>query len=160
MFLGLLSRKQLINKISNLSQLFSNEQFTELAFIFEKMNNKAHSEYEERVINNSEFKNYEPSILEKLIVDGLNLGLYTDESRRVSAYWALMKRDNKKLIPLFQRFLKSELDLKSETAVYQILIALDRLDEQVFSENRNGSSSVSEVELNLNDAMTYVELKM
>lgn len=55
----------------------SNEQFTEAAFIFEKANGNFHSDYETRIIANSDLTKYSPAELEQIIVNGLNTDIYS-----------------------------------------------------------------------------------
>ena len=54
----------------------SNEQFTEIAFIFEKENGNSHSDFEKGIIAESDLTKYKPTELEKIIIDGLNSGIY------------------------------------------------------------------------------------
>jgi hypothetical protein len=76
----------------------TNEQFTEVAFIFEKENGNSHSEFEKGIIAESKLTKYKPTELEKIIVDGLNSGIYKNEDERVSGYWSLSKIGNRNLI--------------------------------------------------------------
>jgi hypothetical protein len=137
---------------------FDNEQFTEIAFIFEKENNYNHSEFEKNVIQNSELKDIVLVELEEIIVRGIENGIYVDKFERVNAYWTLSKRYNFKLIPKFKRWLKNELESEMENSIpiYQILIALDYLNEPVFAENRFSRDS-AEIELNIRDAKNYLK---
>ena len=61
----------------------TNEQFTEVAFIFEKENGNSHSEFEKGIIAKSKLTEYKPSELKKIIVDELNAGIYKNEDERV-----------------------------------------------------------------------------
>lgn len=94
--------------------------------------------------------------LEKIIVDGLNKTIDTSSDLRICAYWALSKRFNRNLIPSFKGWLKSELDEGNSAAIYQILIALGKMGEPVFNVDREGGSSVYEIDLNVRDAKTYL----
>lgn len=84
-------------------------QFEEIAYVIEKANGVFHSEYERKIIAESEFKNRKISELEILIVDGLNSGIYKTESERISAYWCLYKIGNLKLQRNFTNWLGLEL---------------------------------------------------
>ena len=134
----------------------TNEQFTEVAFIFEKENGNSHSEFEKGIIAESKLTKYKPTELEKIIVDGLNSGIYKNESERVSGYWSLSKIGNRNLVAEYKKWLRTELENENGIAVFQILIGLDRLDEPVFGENRT-EQAVNETELNIRDAKEYLK---
>tara|TARA_R110001583_G_scaffold62208_2_gene183207 strand:- start:232 stop:648 length:417 start_codon:yes stop_codon:yes gene_type:complete len=134
----------------------TNEQFTEVTFIFEKENGNSHSEFEKRIIAESKLTVYKPTELEKIIVDGLNSGIYKNEDERVSGYWSLSKIGNRNLIAEYKKWLRTEVENENGIAVFQILIGLDRLDEPVFNENRTGQG-VDETELNIRDAKQYLK---
>ncbi|MBC3846969.1 hypothetical protein H8K90_11305 [Winogradskyella echinorum] len=133
----------------------TNEQFTEVAFIFEKENGNTHSDFEKGIIAESKFKNFESSELEQIIVNGLNSGIYKNEDERVSGYWALSKICNQNLIAEYKKWLRKELENENGIAVFQILIGLDRLDEPAFNKNRSGRGA-DEMELNFRDAKQYL----
>ena len=133
----------------------TNEQFTEAAFIFEKANGNSHSDFEKQIIVESNLTDYKPSELKKIIVDGLNSGIYKTENERVSGYWSLSKIGNRNLIADFKKWLRIELENGNGIAVFQLLIGLDRLDEPAFHENRTGRGA-DETELNLRDAKEYL----
>jgi len=131
------------------------EQFTEAGFIFEKANGNYHSDFEKKIISESEFTKLNPSELEQLIVDGLNSGIYKNEGERVSGYWSLSKIGNPNLISEFKKWLQIELNNGNGIAIFQLLVALDRLNEPVFDESRTGRGE-DETELNLIDAQNYL----
>jgi hypothetical protein len=134
----------------------TNEQFTEVAFIFEKENGNSHSDFEKGIIAESNLTKYKPSELEKIIIDGLNSGIYKNEDERVSGYWSLSKIGNRNLIAEYKKWLRTELENENGIAVFQILIGLDRLDEPAFNENRTGRGA-DETELNIRDAKQYLK---
>lgn len=134
----------------------TNDQLEGAAYIFEKAHGNRKTDYEEEMIMASSLTDLSPGDLEKVIVDGLNTGVYEDSFERVSAYWALSKRFNKDLIPAFKNWLKKELVLADPRTVYQLLIALGNIGEPVFNPDREGGSSVMETELNLRDATDYL----
>ena len=134
----------------------TNEQFTEVAFIFEKENGNSHSEFEKEIIAESDLTKYKPTELEKIIIDGLNSGIYKNEDERVSGYWSLSKLGNQNLIAEYKKWLHTELENENGIAVFQILIGLDRLDEPVFDKSRTGQA-VDETELNIKDAKQYLK---
>lgn len=133
----------------------TNEQFTEVAFIFEKENGNSHSDFEKGIIAESKLTEFKPSELEQIIVDGLNSRIYEKEDERVSGYWSLSKIGNRNLIAEYKKWLRMELENENGIAVFQILIGLDRLEEPVFNENRTGQG-VDEKELNIRDAKQYL----
>lgn len=132
------------------------DQFDAAAYIFEKSNGNSKSDYEEKIIAESGLADLKSTDLEKIIISGLNSGIYKDEQDRISAYWALGKRFNPNLIPFFRRRLKSELESNNPSAIYQLLIALENMEEPVFNDDRNGSTASLETELNLRDAKKYL----
>jgi len=134
----------------------TNNQLEEAAFIFEKENEYKHGEFEKEVIKRSNLLHLLTSELKTIIVNGLNSNLYTDSIERVGAYWALSKTNDKSLIPEYKNWLKKEFNLKNETPIFQILIALDRFEEPAFHENRN-SRYYDQTELNFRDAKNYLD---
>ena len=134
----------------------TNDQFTEVAFIFEKENGNFHSDFEKNIIAESVLTKYKTTELEKIIVIGLNSGIYENEDERVSAYWSLSKIGNRNLIADFKKWLLNELENENGIAIFQILIALDRLDEPAFNKNRTGQA-FDETELNIRDAKNYLK---
>jgi len=61
---------------------------------------------------------------------------------------------DRELLPFFREQLGIEMQRDLE-ATYQIMIALDNLDEPIFSAERNGSYSILDHELNRQDAEFY-----
>jgi|GEM_PF-1138645 len=135
----------------------SNQEITEAGFIFERERGFNHSEFEKDTINHSSLLHLTCFELEQLLVNGLDYNVYENETERTSAYWALSKRVNKKLISKFRNWLKVELESNQYYAIYQILIALDYLKENVFSKSRTGRDA-SEFELNRIDALNYLKI--
>jgi hypothetical protein len=136
----------------------TNQEITEVGFIFEKERGFNHSEFEKDSINQSNLSQFTNSELEEIIIKGLDNNIYENETERTSAYWALSKRVNKKLISKFRNWLKVELENNQYYAIYQILIALDYLEENAFSKSRTGRDD-SEFELNRIDALNYLNKK-
>ena len=132
------------------------DQFEALAYIFERENGNRKSDYEMAVIAASGLANYKAEFLERNIIDGLENGVYDGSIDRISAYWALGKRSDQTLIPIFQKWLRKEYDLNDAQAVYQLLISLENMEESVFNPERNGGSASWETELNMIDAKEYL----
>ncbi|WP_298513314.1 hypothetical protein [uncultured Kordia sp.] len=135
--------------------IFTSDQFVEIAFLFEKENGNTLGEYENNVIDASTLKNIPVDQLEASIIEGLKKNAYIVEKTRISAYWALSKRFNPDLIPHFKTWLQQELDAEKNIAIFQLMIALDRLNEPVFDATRTGVS-FDEFDLNVKDAVKYL----
>src|SRR5690606_39210150 len=134
------------------------DQFLEAGFVFEKANGNSHSDFEKKIIAESKLTQYKSTELEKIIVDGLNSGIYKNEDERISGYWSLSKIGNRNLIAEYKKWLRTELENGNGIAVFQILVGLDRLDEPAFNENRTGRGA-DETELNLRDGKEYLNGK-
>ena len=76
------------------------------------------------------------------------------EGLRSAAYWALGKRCRKDYKQRFVAALQSEI-CRSSSVSYQIMIALEDLDEHVFSPERSGAS-ILEAKQNIADAERYL----
>ncbi len=87
-------------------------------------------------------------VIVKTLIRDKNL---PDEMRCLS-YFALGKLYNSELIPFFVERLKIEIERDSKSA-YQIMTALDNLDQKIFSSNSN---SIFNIEQNLEDAEKYL----
>ena len=132
-------------------------QIEAAVYIFEKENGSLKNDYDEKVIIESKLVSGNSAELEKIILDGLNIGYYVEDGDRCLAYWALSKRFNKKLVPAFRKWLKQEVEKNNYNAVYQLLIALENVGEYVFGPDRKGSSASFEWELNIRDAANYLK---
>lgn len=133
------------------------DQFDAISYIFEMANGNNLGNYETRIIDTSKVKGVSPVILVNAIIESFKEANPGDISYRTSAYWALSKRFDKKLIPFFQKQLELELTIEGIPAVFQLLIALDNLTEPVFGKDRNGSYAGMDIELNMRDAKNYLK---
>jgi len=133
----------------------SYDQFDAAVYIFEKNKGNFKTAYEEMIIAESGLSNLKAKELEKIIVEGLNSNFYKGTKIRTSAYWALSKQFNAELIPDFKKWLEMEILKKNSGVVFQLMIALDNLEEPVFHTDRN-SYSIAEIELNMRDAENYL----
>ena len=70
------------------------------------------------------------------------------------AYWVLGTKRDEKLVPFFLQQLRIELT-RDMNCAYQIMIALEDVDEEVFSDERS-SYSFDEDDLNRRDAVAYL----
>ena len=134
---------------------FTSENLQDIALIFEQSNGNTLDANDINIINNSGFNEYKISEIENMLVN--SLVAEKSVSLRGSIYWALGKRFNKKLIPNFRSWLKNEIELKEAGALYQLMIALDNLEEPIFDIDRDGSYSSLDKDLNLRDAKKYIE---
>ncbi|MCP4290781.1 MAG: hypothetical protein GY780_02980 [bacterium] len=133
------------------------DQFEALAYIFEKNNGNTLGPFENKVIDESGLKDTPVQILADAIVDNLSEDYSEDISFRSEAYWALSKRFDNTLIPFFRARLKNELSVPGVPAVFQLMIALDNINEPVFGKDRDGSYAAHDVELNIRDARVYLK---
>ena len=133
------------------------DQFDAIAYIFELNNGNVLDDYEYKVIDKSGFKDIPADVLTDAILDNLNDDHSMDTTYRILAYWALSKRFDTNLLPFFRDKLKLELSIDGIPAVFQLLIALDNLDQPVFGDDRDGSFSADDTELNIRDAKAYLE---
>ena len=132
------------------------KQLEAATYIFEKDNGPEHGEYEANAIDEAAIYSFSNEQLEKFIVDSLSSDLYIIEADRTMAYWALSKRFNKNLIPFFTERLAFELEKDCSNALFQLMIALDNLEEPVFNKDRSGYA-FDEIELNVKDASHYLK---
>lgn len=132
----------------------SKKQLEACAYIFEKEHGTILDAYQNNVVASASLVDFDSSALETLIVNTLNESVYDMESRG-SAYFALSKRFNHLLIPSFRKWLQDEIQQDNKEVIFQLMIALDNLEEPVFHPDRSGYASF-ELELNIRDAKTYL----
>jgi hypothetical protein len=124
------------------------------AFLFEKLNGKSLSSYEEEIIKTELFIPVSKKDLIDQICDFIENSLTSNEVRS-SAYWSLGKAFDSKLLSFFQEKLAFEIRNECYNCIYQILIALDNLGENIFREET--SLSIDKEEENLMYAKSYLE---
>ncbi len=78
-----------------------------------------------------------------------------DSGYRSAAYWALSKRHDGSLLAHFRSWLGHELGQEEPNGLFQLMIALDNLNEPVFAGDRTGYA-YHEIELNRRDAKRYL----
>lgn len=134
---------------------FTRENILDIALIFEEANGNTLDANDVLLVKNSGLSDLPVSEVERMLVESIT----QDKSPeyRGSAYWALGKRNNKKLLPEFKIWLANEIESNNAGALYQLLIALDNLEEHVFGEARGGSYGATDTELNIRDAKVYLE---
>lgn len=134
----------------------TSNQFEAATYIFEKAIGQKKSDFELQFIIDSGLEHLSATDLEKMIIEGVEKGLYITAEERLNVYWSLGKRFNRELIPLFNDWLKVEFELGDGNTVYQLMITLSNLDVEVFGADRDGSAFY-EIELNLRDAERYLQ---
>ena len=137
---------------------FNDEQFTALAFIFERENGNSLDEFELDTISESNLGEFSTKELEKIICVGLNQKIYEEDKLRICAYWALSKRFNPELLKHFVNWLQLEVENENSIAIYQLMIAIDKLDNKIFDKKRTSRYS-DENEMNIRDAKIYLNGK-
>ena len=125
------------------------------ALIFEQANGNRLDQNDRLLIEKSGLSHCFAERIEAALIDALNDG--PPLSYRSTAYWALSKRFNRKLIPAFKSWMNRELQEQDGGALYQLLIALDNLGEPVFADDRMGSYSATDTGLNIRDAKDYLD---
>ena len=137
---------------------FPEKAINAAAYIFEKANGNKLAGFEVAEIDHYGLSEVHPELIVKELMIVVAEDHKTNSSYREKVYWALGKRFESKLIPFFRERLSLELQ-RNLIAVYQILIALDNLEESVFSLDRNGSVGMHEYDLNRKDAVDYLNSK-
>lgn len=136
---------------------FPPEQVHAAAFLFEKENGNVLGNYEEGVVADSKLEGRDPRELKKELIESVTFPTELNEQDRTPVYWVLSKTFDSELIEWWTSQLRKEVE--DETGcVFQILIALDNLEEPVFGKGRS-SRSICETELNLRDARNYLDGK-
>ena len=135
---------------------FPENAISAAAFHFEKSNGSQLSEFEASEIERHGLSEIDPELVAKELRAAVHDNYKTDSTYRQQAYWALGKRFDSALIPFLRERLQLELR-RDLIAVYEIMIALDNLEEPVFSNLRDCSVAMHEYELNRKDAEAYLD---
>ncbi len=133
------------------------EFFYTASYVFERARGRVMDTYELNSIAEEGLDNRDPIEIRSEIQELLTSGGLTPEERSTACF-ALGKTSDVSLMPFFQQQLKRELEANSP-AVYQLLICLDNLGEEVFGKDREGSYGATDDELNFRDARTYLGQK-
>ena len=129
---------------------FARENLEGAAYVFEKFHGRKLDSIDISVIEDAGLAALLPDVIADMIWSALEEP--QDIDYRMAAYWALGKLARKEDKERFVSALRAE--VKNERRVaYQIMIALDNMNEQVFS--RSGVS-FDEDTLNESDAMAYL----
>ena len=132
---------------------FTEENLLDIALIFEQANGNVLNSGDVAIVNNSGFIQFTPEELESMLIDSI---ADSEPEQRSRVYWVLGKRYNHNLLPKFKDWLKLEVATDNVQVIYQLLIALDNLEEPVFGKDRDGSYSSLDTELNIRDANVYL----
>ena len=133
----------------------SEDALVAVAFVFERANGRLLSEDEQSEVVFHNLQGYDPELLATELRSAISEHAEVGPNYRSLAYWSLGKRFDKRLIPFFRERLAVEI-LDDLGTAYQIMIALDHLEEPVFSSSRNGSYSILDTDLNRRDAESYL----
>jgi len=126
------------------------------AYIFERANGYELQDYQRDEIKKAGYDNKAASILALEIINLLKCHNDMDSDSRITAYWALGKRQDKNLLNFFQESLNEE-TAKDIRVAYQIMIALEDIGENIFGKDRQENGySFDEDELNRRDAIDYL----
>jgi len=134
---------------------FPKDAITAAAFSFELARGVPHGPYEVSEIQTHGLDGIDPELLARELRYLIIAEHKSDSGDRQQAYWALGKKRDSILIPFFRDQLRLELT-RDMIAVYQIMIALQDMDEPTFGSDRSGYS-IDDYELNRRDAESYLE---
>ncbi len=124
------------------------------AYFFERERGRPMDDAELACIRDEGLDQAGSTELRRVLEQGLVSGGWSANERSLACF-ALGKTFDSTLTPLLQRQLRIEWEERS-CAVYQIMICLSDLGEEVFATDRGGSLSSMDVELNLRDAEAYL----
>ena len=133
---------------------FPREALGAAAYRFEQSNgNRIQlSEFDE--IMHHRLTKADPDELAEAIRDTITSGS-ADAAYRQSGYFALGKKCDDDLMPFFRERLQIELEAREAEACFQLMVALDNLDEDVFDPKRD-EPSAAERDPNERDARAYL----
>lgn len=132
---------------------FSEEAIPAAIYVFEKENGRELDRYEAGEVEKHGFETIDPQVLVRGLRGELENERNIPNSRyRNFCYFALGKRYDNDLLKFFRESLKKELMRDMESA-YQIMIALDNLEEQIFTRE---SVSNTDYDENRADAERYL----
>ncbi len=133
---------------------FPENAIAAVAFLFEANNGRKLSDLELDEVRHHELENSDPNKLADILKSCVQDDRSSDATYRQQIYWALGKKYDHNLLSFFRKRLSIELQRDMEAA-YQIMIALDNLDEPVFSEQRE-DYAITEYQQNKADAEKYL----
>ena len=134
---------------------FPEDAIPAAAFIFEMARGVPHGPFEVSEVQKHGLDGIDPELLSRELRHLITAEYKSDSRDRQQAYWALGKKRDSGLIPFFRDQLRLELR-RDMIAAYQIMIALQDIDEPTFGSDRSGYS-FDDYELNRRDAENYLE---
>ena len=123
------------------------------AILFDRIRGVSLSTAELKEIETHFGKNIDTTQIKDSLLQAISSHPSPTSNYRSLVYWALGKLYDRSLLVFFQQSLKIERELDLEVA-YQVMIALDNLDEPVFSRT---SLSVFDHQQNDQDALRYLK---
>jgi len=136
---------------------FTPNQIEAAGLLFEEENGNVLGDYEKGVVAESDLEGRELREVKNELIDSVTFPTELNAHDRCGIYWALSKTFDSDLIGWWTSQLRNEVENKTE-CVFQIMIALDNLEEPIFVEDRSGYSTL-ETEFNLRDARNYLDGK-
>jgi len=112
------------------------EQVEAAAFLFEKENGNVLGDLEKGVVEDSNLEGRELREIKKELIDSVTFPTEINAQHRCGIYWALSKTFDSDLIGWWTSQLRKEVENKTE-CIFQILIALDNLEEPIFDRGRD-----------------------
>jgi hypothetical protein len=134
--------------------MFTRSQLLAAAQRFEMANGRALEQDEHDCVVAAGLGGIELQTLVDQICSILDLSLVLESDFRSTAFWALGKSYDSRLVEFFRRHLGREVE-RDMAVAYQIMIALDNLDEPIWQADKQ-SFGVNETELNYEAAVRYL----
>ena len=134
--------------------MFTLSQLEAVAYRFEMAGGRSLDQSESDCVMASGFQSVELLILADRICGWLDSSPDLTSDFRSPAFWALGKSYDSRLVDFFRRHLAREIE-RDMTVAYQIMIALDNLDEPVWPPDKQ-SFSVFESDENHEAAVRYL----
>jgi hypothetical protein len=137
---------------------FTPEKTEAKVFLFERKNGNTLGDFEQAVVSQSNQEGKDLDKIKQELIDSVTFPTELNTQDRCGVYWALSKTFDSDLVDWWTTQLRGEFENNAEW-VYQILIALDNLEEDVFGSDRSQSYSSFENAFNLRDARIYLNKK-
>lgn len=134
---------------------FPGDAIPAAAFLFESHRGLELGPFEIATLQKHGLETMDPEILARELKHLIADAQQGDRGDRQQAYWALGKKRDPGLLPFFRAQLRHELK-RDMLAVYQIMIALEDMDEPAFAPERN-DRGIHDYEANRRDAERYLE---
>jgi hypothetical protein len=136
--------------------MISIDDLTAAGYVFEQARGISLETFQVELITACGYENCLPEEMKTKVVKHLLSAKDATEANRATAYWALGKSVDEKLVGFFRKQLVAEIERSAADAVYQILIALNDLGEPVFGSDRGGTYDLFDRTLNFRDAHSYI----